>query len=79
MKKILLIVTFSLMSCSTESDWEILFDGENVSGLRGYRQDSFPSDEWKVVDGTLKTMPGHGVDLISEKVYKNFELLGAIL
>ena len=74
MKKILIIVTFSLMSCSTESDWEILFDGENVSGLRGYRQDSFPSDDWKVVDGTLKTMPGHGVDLISEKVYKNFEL-----
>jgi len=57
MKAILYIVTFSLISCSTESDWEILFDGENVSGLRGYRQDSFPSDEWKVVDGTLKTMP----------------------
>ena len=46
MKKILLIVIFSLMSCSTVSDWEILFDGENVFGLRGYKQDSFPSDEW---------------------------------
>ena len=57
------------MSCSTESDWEILFDGENVSGLRGYRQDSFPSDVWIIVDGTLKTMPGHGVALISENIY----------
>ena len=65
---------FILSSCSSKSQWEILFDGETVNGLRGYRQSDFPSDHWTIVDGTLKTIPGHGTDLISENVYKDFEL-----
>jgi hypothetical protein len=71
---IILLSTFILTSCSNESQWEILFDGEKVNGLRGYRQSDFPSDHWTIVDGTLKTIPGHGTDLISENVYKDFEL-----
>lgn len=71
---IILLSTFILTSCSNESQWEILFDGETVNGLRGYRQSDFPSDHWTIVDGTLKTIAGHGTDLISENVYKDFEL-----
>jgi len=62
------------ISCSGSNGWEVLFDGRTVNGLRGYRQSGFPSKDWVIVDGTLKTIPGHGVDLISENVYKDFEL-----
>ncbi len=62
-----------MVGFSSNSEWTVLFDGKTVKGLRGYKQSGFP-DSWEVVDGTLKTVPGHGVDLISEEVYKNFEL-----
>ena len=74
MKKLILILASIFMSsCSTDSNWTILFDGETVKGLRGYRQSGMP-DSWEIIDGTLKTKPDHGIDLISEEVYKNFEL-----
>ncbi len=76
MKKLSFILMVIIMAgCSSKpNDWTILFDGEKVNGLRGYKQSGFPSDDWVIVDGTLKTVPGHGVDLISEDVYKDFEL-----
>lgn len=58
---------------SNGNEWNILFDGQKVNGLRGYKQKALP-DSWKIVDGTMKTIPGHGVDLITEDIYKNFEL-----
>ena len=74
MKKLVLILASLLMSsCSTNSNWAILFDGQTVNGLRGYHQSGMP-DSWEIVDGSLKTKPDHGVDLISEEVFKNFEL-----
>ena len=74
MKKISLFLTiFIMIGCSSNAEWAVLFDGKIVNGLRGYKQSGFP-DSWEVVDGTLKTIPGHGVDLISKEVYKNFEL-----
>lgn len=46
MKKLILILTSILMSsCSTDSNWTVLFDGETVNGLRGYRQSGMP-DSW---------------------------------
>ena len=71
---ILFMALLILVSCSSTNEWEVLFDGKTVQGLRGYRQTDFPSKDWDVVDGTLKTIPGHGVDLISENIYKDFEL-----
>ncbi|MBT3738595.1 MAG: DUF1080 domain-containing protein [Candidatus Marinimicrobia bacterium] len=74
MKKVFtLFTTILISSCATNSEWTVLFDGETVKGLRGYRQTEMP-DSWEVVDGTLKTKPDHGIDLISEDIYKNFEL-----
>ena len=69
----ILLTAFIMVGFSSNSEWTVLFDGKTVKGLRGYKQSGFP-DSWEVVDGTLKTVPGHGVDLISEEVYKNFEL-----
>ncbi len=62
-----------MIASSVNAEWTVLFDGEKVNGLRGYKQKGLP-DSWVIVDGTMKTIPGHGVDLISENVYKNFEL-----
>jgi hypothetical protein len=74
MKKIIILLATILMnSCSTSSEWTVLFDGQAVKGLRGYRQTGMP-DSWEIIDGTLKTKPDHGIDLISEDIYKNFEL-----
>ena len=71
---ILLITVF--ISCSQKpSDWTILFDGQSVTGMRGYKMDSFPWDSWVIKEGALKTIPGSkGVDIISTDIYKDFEL-----
>ncbi len=71
-KIILLLLLFA--GCSSNPEWIVLFDGEKVNGLRGFKQSGFPSDDWTIVNGELKTIPGHGVDLISENIYKDFEL-----
>ena len=73
MKKINLLLML-LFGCSSSSEWIVLFDGMKVNGLKGYNQTGFPTKDWTIVDGNLKTIPGHGVDLISEDVYKDFEL-----
>ena len=69
----ILFITLFIIGCSSNNDWTVLFDGERVTGLRGYKQVGFPNS-WEIVDGTLKTIPGYGVDLISEHIYNNFEL-----
>ena len=69
----ILFITLFIIGCSSNNNWTILFDGERVTGLRGYKEVGFPNS-WEIVDGTLKTIPGYGVDLISVDVYNNFEL-----
>ena len=71
---IILIIIFA--SCSSnKSEWLVLFDGESVSGLRGYRMDAFPWGSWAIEDGSLKTVPGEkGIDIISTEIFKDFEL-----
>ncbi len=73
MKKLSLILsTLLLVGCASDG-WTVLFDGKTVNGFRGYKMEGFP-DSWEIVDGTMKTKPGQGHDLISTDVYKNFEL-----
>lgn len=61
--------------CSSNSGkWTVLFDGEKTYGLRGYKQPDFPWDSWAIENGTLKTIPPRGIDLVTDEVYKNFEL-----
>ena len=72
-----LILFFLLifLSCSQNSEWISLFDGKNINGLRGYKMENFPWDSWVIKNATLKTIPGkHGVDLISEGIFEDFEL-----
>ena len=77
MKKLtsfILIIIF--LSCDTsKSEWLVLFDGQSVSGLRGYKMDTFPWGSWAIEDGSLKTVPGEkGIDIISTETFKDFEL-----
>ena len=77
MKKLTsLLLTIIFLSCGTsKSEWLVLFDGKSVSGLRGYRMDSFPWGSWAIEDGSLKTVPGEkGIDIISIEIFKDFEL-----
>ena len=69
----ILFITLFIIGCSSNNDWTVLFDGERVTGLRGYKEVGFPNS-WEIEDGTLKTIPGYGVDLISVDIYNNFEL-----
>ena len=71
--KLFLLLFF--LNCGDSSDWQILFDGKVVKGLRGYKQKDFPNGKWIIKDGALKTVPGHnGIDLISKDMFTDFEL-----
>ena len=73
--KIIYLLSLCLfIGCSFENDWIVLFDGKSVQGLRGYKQSGFPKQSWIVVDGTLKSIPENGIDLISEDIFEDFEL-----
>lgn len=57
--------------------WQLLFDGDNTTGWRGFQQDTLPAG-WVVEDGTLKAL-GTGGDIGGDIVYgaedfENFEL-----
>lgn len=59
---------------SSKSDWITLFDGSSTDAFRAYKKDSFPTQNWKMENGTLKTIPGNGTDLITKESFGDFEL-----
>ncbi len=56
--------------------WTVLFDGTSTDAFRGYKTDGFPTNNWKVVDGTLTSFRGgkHPTDLLTKEQYESFEL-----
>ncbi|MCG9972698.1 3-keto-disaccharide hydrolase [Christiangramia crocea] len=60
-----------------QSEWEELFNGENLDGWKAYNKDEI-SDQWKVEDGVIAFTPSEEVEgsenLITEKEFGNFEL-----
>src|SRR3954471_15404993 len=65
----LLCTLFSLQA----QEWTILFDGNPTDQLRGYRQKTFPTNNWVIDGDALKTVPGRAIDLITKEIYENFE------
>ena len=61
--------------------FELLFDGENTDGWRGYRKDHFPA-KWIVDEGAIRCQASgmgeagakEGGDIIFEQNYSNFHL-----
>jgi len=61
-----------IVSTAGAGEWKTLFDGKEVKGMRGYKQQGIPRS-WVIADGTLKTVPGRATDLITSEKYTNFE------
>lgn len=58
-----------------EQGWRPLFDGSNLSGWRGYRQEAFPQKGWDIQEGALHCFPGgEGGDLVTLEQFSDFEL-----
>ena len=52
--------------------WRLLFDGQTLTGWRGFRKETAP-DGWRVVDAAI-TRVGPGGDLITVDQFGDFEL-----
>jgi len=64
-----------------DEGWIVLFDGTSTDNFRGYGSETFPESGWIIEDGALKVegsgkgeAGGGGGDIITKKMYKNFEL-----
>lgn len=70
----------NLSSAEKAQGWSLLFDGKTSNGWKAVGQDEFPAEGWKIVDGTLMTLPNrpetpvNGKDIATEDKYSAFEL-----
>jgi len=70
----------TLSQAETDDGWVLLFDGISTKSWRGYGKENFPEKGWEVENGTIhvigtgKGEAGGGGDIITEKMYGNFEL-----
>ena len=70
----------TLSQAEKEQGWKLLFDGKTINGWKAAGQETFPSEGWKVVDGTLMAMPNRpetpvkGTDIVTDEKYSAFEL-----
>jgi len=77
LQKLLLVSTltgFLGLAAAPAADWIVLFDGKPTDKLRGYKMKAFPSEQWVIDNGALKTVPGKAIDLISVDQFEDFEL-----
>lgn len=51
-----------------EDGWELLFDGENTDGWRGYGKNSFPSSGWVIEDGAFKVQGSGGGEAVGGEI-----------
>ncbi|MBM3846720.1 MAG: DUF1080 domain-containing protein [Verrucomicrobia bacterium] len=73
--KIALLLALALTAVHAQAgSWIRLFDGKPTDKLRGYRQQSFPTQNWVIDNGALKTVPGKSADLATTESFKNFDL-----
>jgi hypothetical protein len=53
--------------------WQLLFDGNDMSHWRNFKKEGL-SAEWVVEDGTMKLTGEGGGDILTRKIFRNFEL-----
>jgi len=62
-----------------KAGWQLLFDGKTLTGWRGAKIDTIPTNGWKIENGELKTIPRDNrtlkvnEDIITTQQYSNFE------
>src|SRR5512140_138579 len=54
--------------------WTLLFDGKTTGGWHLFKKASFPSNSWDVVDGWLHCIGKGGGDIVSERLFDQFDL-----
>ncbi|MBS3772194.1 MAG: DUF1080 domain-containing protein [Bacteroidales bacterium] len=58
-----------------EEGWELLFNGENHEGWRGYDKDHFPKEGWIVHNAALTVLDeGDGGSIVTKEKFSEFEL-----
>lgn len=62
----------TLTSQEEADGWELLFDGDDLDGWRGFGRDDLPAG-WGAEDGLLVRSSGQG-DIITREVFRDFEL-----
>lgn len=78
-------IALLVSSCSTtdqtstrlstgSSRWIVLFDGKSTEAWRGITHETFPTNNWKIEDGSLATIPGPMADIMTKEQFDNFEL-----
>ena len=69
----------TLTSAEKAAGWQLLFDGQSLTGWRPYKPAKPPGEigpGWKIEDGLLKKLAGaRGGDIITDKQFDNFELI----
>ena len=80
-----LLVAFLCFSCTsiaednalTDSEksegWELLFDGKSMDKWKNFKKDGV-SDKWQIKDGAMVLTAKGGGDIMTKKIYKNFDL-----
>lgn len=66
----------TLTSQEQNDGWQLLFDGQSLSGWRGYLSDSLPG-KWVVADSAIHFIgkgEGTGGDIITAQSFDNYEL-----
>ena len=52
--------------------WKLLFDGKSMDQWKNFKKDSI-SDKWIVKDGMMTLTAKGGGDIMTKKIYKNFD------
>ncbi len=88
MKRYLFVLTIAILSFATAraddpnqltaaekaAGWKLLFDGKTTQGWHSFNKDTFPAENWKVVEGWLQCVGKGGGDIVSANLYEQFEL-----
>ena len=62
-----------LGSRERDEGWQLLFDGQDLSQWRNFKQDGL-SGNWVVEDGAIRLAAGGGGDLLTKARYQDFDL-----
>jgi hypothetical protein len=64
----------TLTEAESRDGWKLLWDGKTTAGWRSISSNEFPAQGWEINDGVLTVLGKKGGDIITTRVFTNFEL-----